>query len=402
MSQETTNGPVLQTSWDTDALDTGAIHDELNRLWAEIGGPRHGGQAPGEMVADSHWGGGELMRANTLNLIAVADDEDIARMITSTVSQLSDFLPSRTIVFITAPSAPRRATWHVEVRLNEGESKSGGPAIHFETITITVDPRMSGHLASLVSPLLMSELPTFLWWPTGDFVGNSLFTDIVEVVDRLILDSARLGNDARAVAQMRTLLDDEDDPRLGDFTWIRLQPWRQLIAQFFDPIEVQDSIDEISQVNIAYAEHREDNGSGFAAALLIVGWLGSRLGWQAIEPLEPRRAGGWTVPMIAKDKEGKARDIQIRLVPDPSPDARFSVRNVEIVAVGEHEGIFRIMRTDKDDLITSSETANAPYVSRMVYSRRPSTVEMLGDELRQFGSDPVFEDSIRLATRLLP
>lgn len=402
MAQNSTNAPVLQTSWDTDALDTGAIHDELNRLWAEIGGPRHGGDAPGERVADAHFGGGELMRANTLNLIAVADDEDIARMITTTVSHLSDFLPSRTIIFITAPDAPRQSTWHVEVRLNEGETKGGGAPIHFETITISVDPKMSGHLASLVSPMLISELPTFLWWPTGDFVGNALFDDIVAIVDRLIVDSARLGNDARAVAQMRTLLDDEDDPRLGDFTWIRLEPWRQLIAQFFDPTEVQASLDHISQVNIAYAERRQESGSGFAAALLIVGWLGSRLGWQVIEPLEPRKAGGWTVPMIARNETGKARDIQIRLTPDPSPDAKFSVRSVELVAVGEHDGVFRIMRTDKDDLITSSETSVAPYMSRMVYSRRKSTVEMLGDELQNFGSDPVFEDAIRLATRLLP
>jgi glucose-6-phosphate dehydrogenase assembly protein OpcA len=401
MPNTTTNAPVLQSSWDTDALDTGAIHDELNRLWAEIGGPRHGGDAPGERVAESHFGGGELMRANTLNLIAVADDEGIAGMITSTVSQLSDFLPSRTIIFNTSQDAPRSATWHVDVRLNEGETK-GGPPVHFETITITVDPKMSGHLASLVSPLLMSELPTFLWWPTGDFVGNALFNDIVAIVDRLILDSARLGNDARAVAQMRTLLDDENDPRLGDFTWIRLEPWRQLIAQFFDPSEVQPCLDHISQINIAYAERRQESGSGFAAALLIVGWLASRLGWQVIEPLEPRKAGGWTVPMIARGADGKARDIQIRLMPDPSPDAKFSVRSVELVAIGEHDGVFRIMRTDKDDLITSSETSVAPYMSRMVYSRRRSTEEMLGDELQNFGADPVFEDSIRLATRLLP
>lgn len=401
MSENTTNAPVLHTSWDTDALDTGAIHDELNRLWAEIGGPRHGGDAPGERVADSYYGGGELMRANTLNLIAVADAEDIARMITSTVSQLSDFLPSRTIIFNTSQNAPRNATWHVDVRLNEGETK-GGPPVHFETITITVDPRMSGHLASLVSPLLMSELPTFLWWPTGDFVGNALFNDIVGIVDRLILDSARLGNDARAVAQMRTLLDEEDDPRLGDFTWIRLEPWRQLVAQFFDPLEVQKCLDSISQVNIAYAERRQESGSGFAAALLIIGWLGTRLDWQVIEPLEPRKAGGWTVPMIARGADGKGRDIQIRLMPDPSPDAKFSVRSVELVAIGEHDGVFRVMRTDKDDLITSSETSVAPYMSRMVYSRRKTTVEMLGDELQNFGSDPVFEDAIRLATRLLP
>lgn len=401
MTENTTNAPVLQTSWDTDALDTGAIHDELNRLWAEIGGPRHGGNAPGERVAESYPGGGELMRANTLNLIAVADDDGIARLITSTVSQLSDFLPSRTIIFNTSQDSSRTKTWHVEVRLNEGETK-GGPPIHFETITITVDPKMSGHLASLVSPLLISELPTFLWWPTGDFVGNLLFNDIVEIVDRLILDSARLGNDARALAQMRTLLDDEDDPRLGDFTWIRLEPWRQLIAQFFDPVELQPCLDNISQVNIAYAERRQESGSGFAAAMLVVGWLSSRLDWQVIEPLEPRKAGGWTVPMIARSADGKARDIQVRLTPDPSPEAKFSVRSVELVAIGEHDGVFRIMRTDKDDLITSSETSVAPYMSRMVYSRRKNTVEMLGDELQNFGSDPVFEDAIRLATRLLP
>jgi glucose-6-phosphate dehydrogenase assembly protein OpcA len=201
---------------------------------------------------------------------------------------------------------------------------------------------------------------------------------------------------------MRTLLDDENDPRLGDFTWIRLEPWRQLIAQFFDPSEVQPCLDHISQINIAYAERRQESGSGFAAALLIVGWLASRLGWQVIEPLEPRKAGGWTVPMIARGADGKARDIQIRLMPDPSPDAKFSVRSVELVAIGEHDGVFRIMRTDKDDLITSSETSVAPYMSRMVYSRRRSTEEMLGDELQNFGADPVFEDSIRLATRLLP
>lgn len=401
MAQNSTNAPVLQTSWDTDALDTGAIHDELNRLWAEIGGPRHGGDAPGERVAETHFGGGELMRANTLNLIAVADHEDIARMITSTVSQLSDFLPSRTIIFVTAPDAQLSSTWHVEVCLNEGETK-GGPPVHFETITITVDPKMSGYLASLVSPLLISELPTFLWWPTGDFVGNALFNDIVGIVDRLIVDSARLGNDARAVAQMRTLLDDHDDPRLGDFTWIRLEPWRQLIAQFFDPKEVQPCLHSLAQVNIAYAEHRRDSGSGFAAALLIVGWLASRLDWQVIEPLERRRAGGWTVPLIRRGPDGKAQDIQVRLTPDPSPDARFSLRSVELIAIGEQDGVFRIMRTDKDDMITSSETSLAPYMSRMVYSRRKSTVEMLGDELRNFGSDPVFENAIRMATRLLP
>jgi len=401
MAQISETKPVLETRWQTDTLDTGAIHDELNRLWAEIGGPRHGGQGPGEMVADRRLGGGELMRANTLNLIAVADTRRHAHLITDTVSRLSDFLPSRTIVFITELDTEQAHPWDVHLRLNEAYTEADAPAIRFETITINADPKVGGHLASLVAPLLVSELPTFLWWPSGDFANSPIFQDLVEIVDRLIVDSAQLGSEASAVAQMRSLLDDEDDPWIGDFTWLRLAPWRQLIAQFFDPPAVRRCLGTVSEINIAYAQTRKDQSSGLAAALLTVGWLASRLGWEIVEPLERRRAGGWTAPLRGLG-DGRPQDIQLRLIPDQSPEARFSLRSVEIISVGESSGVFRIERTDMDDLITSSETADVPPVSRMVYSRRQENVEMLGEELQRFGPDRILEDSIRFATRLLP
>lgn len=403
MSQIFDTQPVLESAWETDTLDTGAIHDELTRLWTAVGGPRHGGQAPGEMIAEPHAGGGGLMRANTLNLIAVAETPDNAHLITESVSKLRHFLPSRTVIFLTNADAGRQHTWSVHVKLNEAHHPGGdAAAIRFETIIISADAKVAGHLASLVSPLMISELPTFLWWPSGDFANSPVFQDLVEIVDRLIVDSAQLGNDARAIAHLQTLLDDEDDPAVGDFTWLRLQPWRQLIAQFFYPGEVQPALQTIAQVNIAYAHSREDRGSGLAAALLMIGWLASRLDWEVVEPLERRKSGGWTAPLRALNSESKMRNIQVRLTPDPSPEARFSLRSVEIVSTKDHEGIFRVMRTDKDDLITSSETADAPYVSRMVYARRRNTVEMLGEELQRFGPDRVFEDAIRFATRLLP
>jgi glucose-6-phosphate dehydrogenase assembly protein OpcA len=401
MSQISETKSVLASSWQTDALDTGAIHDELTRLWAELGGPPQGGEATGETAAESRPGGGGLMRANTLNLIAVADNRKHAHLITDTISRLRDFLPSRTIIFITEVDEDRTAAWDVHVQLNEGYHEEDVAAIRFETITITADPKVAGHLASLVAPLLVSELPTFLWWPSGGFVTNPIFEDLVEIVDRLVVDSAQLGNEAAAVAHLRTLLDEEDDPWVGDFTWLRLAPWRQLIAQFFDPPSVQRSLATISQINIAYAQTRKDESSGFAAALLTVGWLASRLGWEIIEPLEKRRSGGWWAPLRATDGD-RTRDIQLRLDPDQSREATFSLRSVEIIAVGDAEGIFRIERTDMDDLITSSETADAPLVSRMVYSKRPENVEMLGAELQRFGPDHIFEDAIRFATRLLP
>lgn len=396
------NKQIVHRSWDTDAIDTGTIHDELNLMWSE-GHPRRVVSGPyGEQLDAPQSIGADVMRANTLNLVAVAPSLEIAQVILDTVSQLKDFLPSRTIIVITDPTLQRPKTWHIDLQINETASKDDSPGVLFETITFWTDQSSAGVLSSVVSPLLISELPTFLWWPSGEFSNDAIFDDLVQISDRLVFDSARLGNDAHAVADYRTLIDEPTDPIVGDFTWLRLAPWRQLTAQFFDPVDTQKSLEYIDSVSIAYAQERKDRGSGFAAALLICGWLGSRLGWEVIEPLEPRKAGGWTAFMAAADSTGRAHEVQIRLTPDSTPGAKFSLRSVELITNHDTSGKFLIQRTDQDDLITSSETSYSPYVSRMVYSRRHSTVEMLGEELQRFGPDRVFEDAIRLATRLLP
>ncbi len=402
MTDTSTKKLIANQKWDTDVVDTAFIHDELNKMWSEGHPPKLVSGPYGAQVESGHVPGVDVMRANTLNLVSVAPSLEIAEMIMSTVAQLTDFLPSRTIIVITDPTLKRPNTWHVDLKINETSTKDDAAGILFETITFWTDQSSAGVLSSVVAPLLISELPTFLWWPSGEFAGNAIFEDLAQIADRLVFDSARLGNDAHAVADYRTLIDEPTDPIVGDFTWLRLAPWRQLAAQFFDPPSVQPSLEHITSVSIAYAQDRRESGSGFAAALMICGWLGSRLGWEVIEPLEPRRAGGWTAFMAARDSTGRAHEVQVRLTPDATPGAKFSLRSVEIITNDHSDGKFVIQRTDQDDLVTSSQTAKTPLVSRMVYSRRHSTVEMLGEELQRFGPDRVFEDSIRLATRLLP
>ncbi|MBA3378613.1 MAG: glucose-6-phosphate dehydrogenase assembly protein OpcA [Chloroflexia bacterium] len=407
MVSRTEQTPVLATSFQADVVDTGLIHDELNRLWAELSGPPHGGGATGEMVAEPHFGGDGLMRANTLNLLAVARNERDAGLITASVSRLHDFLPSRTIILVTRPPAAHgdedARPYDVHLQLIEQHTGTDAPPLRFETITITAGIHEMGHLSSLVSPLLAADLPDFLWWPGNDFVHNPLFEDLQQIVDRVIVDSAQLGNDTSGVAAMRKLLESNDtnSPHIGDFTWLRLAPWRQLIAQFFDPPDVQLCLTSIEEVTISYADVREDGSSGLASALLTVGWLASRLGWEIMDPLEKRRAGGWSAPLRAS-ANGRGEEIALRLLPDKSPHARFSLRHVEITSGGDQPGTFRVERTDADDFVTSSETKTVPLVSRMVYAKRPTNENMLGEELQRFGRDRTFEEAITFATRLLP
>lgn len=407
MASSFSTKPVLASAWHTDTLDTGAVHDELNRLWSELGGPPEGGDAPGEMVAEPNFGGGGLMRANTLNLIAVGGDMREVTLIQETIARLRDFLPSRTIILITQDGndpdggviGPR---YDVRVELMEQVTETDEPNLRFEVITIGADRREIGNLASLVTPLLAADLPDFLWWPGGGFARNPLFDDLLPIVDRLILDTAQLGREVSSIASIRQILADEENaPIIGDFTWLRLEPWRQLIAQFFDPEDVQRSLHTIEQVTIHYAETREDGSSGLAAALLTAGWLANRLQWETIDALERQKRGGFWAPLRAQDGH-RGREIELRLVPDTSPHARFSLRRVRIVSAGEAPGTFTVERTDSDDIATSSETPDNPEVSRMVFSRRPDSDEMIGQELQRFGADSTYEEAVRFAVGLIP
>ncbi|MGC4108381.1 MAG: glucose-6-phosphate dehydrogenase assembly protein OpcA [Thermomicrobiales bacterium] len=397
--------PVYVTEWTTDSIDTGAIYDEVAKLWEQVGGVLDRPRGFDEIDPDVAGFGGGLMRATTLNLVAVAPSEKDAGLIAASVGRLKDFLPSRTVIIILrTPEDGDEETIPYSVRVElrdqapEGEKQS---ELKFETITISADAREAGRLASVVSPLLMSELPNYLWWPSGDFARSPLFHDLLAIVDRLMVDSAQLGRDVRGVAALRDLVDaDFHHAIIGDFTWLRLGTWRQLIAQFFDGEDSQASLQTIDSVTVAYAESREDGSSGLASALLTVGWLGSRLGWEAIDQLDQRAGASW-VPLLARSGTTQ-RTVQVRLISDKSAMAKFSLRSVELVATGEHPGVFKVERTDEDDLITSSELPTMPRVSRMVYSKRPDSESMLAEELQRLVPDRVFEEALRFATRLLP
>lgn len=409
MAAETTLSPNLTTVLQTEILDTGRIHDELSRLWGMMGGLSQGGDSSGEIDGESHFGAGGLMRANTLNLLAVASNPDIAALIVESVSRLRDFLPARTIVLLRrdepeTDGSVDSSLFHVNLELREQQRRDGKARLHFETITISAARAEFLEMASLVSPLLVAELPDFLWWPGGDFGRHPLFEDLLKIMDRVIVDSVQLGQNTSGVTAIKDVIDQNDEaaaPVVGDFTWLRLRPWRHLIAQFFDPPDVQKSLSTIEDVTISYADTQPGNSSGFVSALLMVGWLASRLGWEIVDPLERRKAGGWSAPLRARDNSGRRREISLRLLPDKNARPHFSLLEVQLAAGGDAPGTFRVQRTDDDNLTTFSETQMAPLVSRIVYAKRPSREEMLGEELQRFGKDHVFEESLRVATTLL-
>lgn len=387
--------PVLAATWSAHVLDTGAVHDELNRLWAQLGLAQATRRPEDDALI-----GGVLMRANTLNLLAVAHSTAEADRVQDAIVRLSDYHPARAIILVADPG--RRSSkggLDVRVALLEQQAEKGRPAVRFECVSVHGDRSSASHLASIASPLLVPELPDFLWWPGDSLSIRTLFDALTDTVDRLIVDSAAV-QPVAGLQALAALVERARTVKTSDFAWARLTSWRELIAQFFDHPAAQPCLDCLDDVTITYAARERDGVSGLSSALLLVGWLASRLGWEMTAPLAHAGAG-WTA-RLHSGRRGKPREIALRLRSAHGPETDHCLGSVALVAHGEAAGAFTVERTTPLALTTASETPTMPRVSRMVYARPRTDTELLGEELQIFGRDPIFEEALTYAARLLP
>ena len=387
--------PLHGATWQAHVLDAGAVQDELNRLWTGVKAAGDQDAADGDGRADAVTQAA-VTRANTLNLIAVARSTAEAERIERAVGYLGDFYPARALVLVADPGRTARTDegWDVRVSLLE-QAGQDRPATRFECVTVEAGVAAASRFASIVSSLLVPELPDFLWWP-GDSLSTALFQDLIEVTDRLILDSGAL---ADPVMGLRVLAAQtarpHQFPKVTDFAWARLTPWRTLVAQFFDAPDVRTCLECIDGVELTYAPREPGGASGLTAALLTAGWLGSRLDWVPVVPLERTRTG-WRAELRARS----GNPVFLTLRPGYDDAFKRGLGAVDIVAKGVSPGSFRVQRITPLALTTSSQTPTMPRVGRMVQAEDPDDADLLGQALQTFGRDPIFEDALRFAAGL--
>jgi glucose-6-phosphate dehydrogenase assembly protein OpcA len=177
-----------------------------------------------------------------------------------------------------------------------------------EIITLHVRGGAAEHLAALVDPLLVSGVPTYLWWLGTPPFGHKELLDALRVCDGLVVDSARFEEPFRSFRGLSRLLKVAHH-RLGlaDMQWSRLRPWRETVAQFFTPVERRDLLSGIAEVGVDYAG--EGRGNRIAAALLT-GWMAAALGWK----LRRAAAGSGGVVVAHYDAGSRMVEVDFRSV----------------------------------------------------------------------------------------
>lgn len=406
MSHSATSAhPVPGATWQARVHDASEVTARLHALWQEFGASRH---AVRPLLEDQTSDAGHPIvtaRAATLNLIAATRSRRDAERVLRTIASLREVYPSRATVLIADPAAKPDVQAGLDVRIDlmEQEASRGRPATVFERLTVDVSSEDERQLASIASPLLMPDLPDFLWWAIDPEERGSLFTQLVDICDRLIVDSAVTRRPTQALESLHSFASSRDHPALGDLAWARLSPWRRLTTQFFDVPATLPILDLIDEATLTYA-NSVHHWSGFSSALLYAGWLGSRLHWRTPGELLPVRGepNAWRATLRA-GASGQEREVTLTLRPTARPLAASTLLDVRLAAEGGKAGYFTVERLDANEIsTTSSSTSASGSMVRTVFNPVPTEADLLTEELRVFSRDHVFEAALAFAADLAP
>jgi glucose-6-phosphate dehydrogenase assembly protein OpcA len=187
---------------------------------------------------------------------------------TETLAGLAERHPSRTILLCPRPDdLPDRLDGEVDLRcfVRDGERRE----VCSEVITLALCGARAAVPASIVTPLLVSDLPVFLRWRGPPDFGSPQLEQLAELVDRLVVDSREWPEVRAGLARVPELF---DCVVVSDIAWGRTLPWRAAVAGLWPDIA------DAARLRVAGPE---------AEAILLCAWLGTRLKREVELDLEP-------------------------------------------------------------------------------------------------------------------
>ena len=341
--------------------------------------------------------GSSVMRASALTMLVFVDDRRAEAEVSRVVSRVTLQHPCRAIVMIAEPGtspAGLEAWVSAHCHLPTG----GGKQVCCEQISVWARGDSVRDLDNVVVPLALPGLPVFLWWRAGSFSPPDYFKQILRVTDCVLVDSARFAHPAKDLAKLaRTVRELSGEVVVGDLNWTRTQPWRELAAQCFDTPAHRPYLDGLTRVRIEYEEESPRAVAQGAQALLVAGWLASRLGWDLREHAGDAVSGvrSW----VFRSRSGP---IKVEVVPRGFEGGGKGVCFcMTMKAESPAPATFLLHRGhDGKTAITRREIAGCPPVERMARLEVFSEDELLSEEIKYPGRDAIFEEALAMVARM--
>lgn len=377
-------------------LDVQAVERELNRLWMENAGG----------AADSRDEEAAMMRARVLNLLVYVSSAEALNEVNELLSEVTAAHPCRALVMLAEREGEDR---DIEMYVSAYCQAFEGARMRnlcCEEITMCASGRFSVELPSASEPLLVPDLPIFLWWRDRPRLNDPVFRKLSHASDRVIFDSADFLQPYKDLLALSKLLEKERAAHTGlsDLNWARLTSWRGLLASFYDVREYREALDQVNRVRIEYVAPEADPEAIAPKALILAGWLMSRLGWRAAAAAAASSMEGQEGSRRVARLERDGREI---LMEFESVARRAQmhgwIARVELRSEGGAKPTAFVVARSEDGRYLETQTVSNDEcrVSRLLIGGDKTESELLGRELEILSHDRVYEEAVRACVSLL-
>ena len=306
--------------------------------------------------------------ARVLNLVTIVDREWRGE-VENRLARVGRYHASRTVLCAVEPgrdALSARATVHVE-----------GATVR-EHVLVELGERHLPRLDRIVDPLVITDVATAVWAPHGHDHGVDALCGLAQVVLR---DS---GDEPDAAGALERAAELSRGTYVVDLAWLRTTPWRERIAATFDPPEWRGHLRKLTGVTVRHS------GDSEVAALLLLGWLASRLDWD----VAPLSAGEGRLHGKAR---GRRDDVRLRTEP-----ADQEVRGLAGVTLETADGMALSLDRGRGGLTAWRRFPDGRESSWTVLGASRGEPGILGEGIRQaLLREPAYEPALAAARGLV-
>jgi glucose-6-phosphate dehydrogenase assembly protein OpcA len=366
-------------------------------------------------VPGSEEDGARLVSARTsvMNLVVITRRPEVAERAVATIQALTGRHPSRTLLITSAdPDGPAWLDARIEAHCVLPREDT--PEICAEMVILTAGGEAGRHLAALVTPLVVHDLPVTLWWPNEPLFRSQATLDLLGAVDRLVVDGSSWNGDGldrlRALAELAATT----GIAVSDFALERQSRWREAIASIFDDPDFTPYLRSIRRIAVTYATHDETGAPGstnIVKPVYHVAWIASRLGLRAVKPLQPVSASsgaakrmGTKTPLgrgLAATLSDGRGEVAVVVRPVTSPMPAGTTLRVELLAERRGSELRADVTAEQDIVRVRVWQDGVEALDRSFNAARRTDVDLLAQAIEASGRNRIAAEALAAAAALV-
>jgi glucose-6-phosphate dehydrogenase assembly protein OpcA len=380
--------PMLR--WASRARSVEAVATELAKIWSSISltAPGPDGEPERRVAA----------RSSVMNLVVIANRGEIGERAASIVEGLAGRHPSRTLLVV--PADPDGPPWlDAQVQAHCVLPSATAPETCSELVYLTCGGESGQHMAGLVTPLLIHDLPVTVWWPNEPRFDSGASIELLHLADRILVDGSGWSGDGLARLQGMCGLPNRYAIEIADFSLLRQARWREAIASTFDRPALLPYLGHLDRIEIHYAARTGTPGaSNVVRPLYHVAWLADRLGMTVVEPM---RAGTeqWS-GYEAVLRHGRRR-VPVHLQPVESDAPPGTTLVVELHATRNRSQLWVEVTAYQEGVVVHATLDSKVIPERRFLAPRRREADLLAETIDAAGRDRLTGEVLAMSARLL-